>query len=660
MSLGFVRGNVCRPPSTFAPSPKSLCINSIPESLAKAMYKNNPKGFPDSSKHRIEGSIIRTKADDVMEKEMNRSKTDDTSSKIPEQLIHNFRIKGSHPNQIKSVDARSFQQDQQGGPGSLPQPHCQGTRPRHRVQEFRKIPSGFNKEMKIADQPHNQRKNRYRNNYPCNKTKFGPPAKANGDNDVFIYGYKTFNEFIASQGPKDFNTNTLGDFWRMIVENQCSVIVMIAKLTEGGRVKVAQYWPELVGNSFMYGLVEVTLTKYVECLDYCIRYFTVKMAGNMMAVQQYQFLAWPDHDVPQSPHSFAQLAHTLRRIPRTGPMVVHCSAGIGRTGTLILVLSLLDQLNGAGYIDAPTELIKHRTCRARLIENTIQYRFAHQLLLEMLFGQVTSFPKDQYEGILTAMHKKNPKVLQDQYQKLKELVKDLSYRWGENPVHQKLNRTQDILPVDGRQVFLQMVGGKGESQYINAVRVNGLRQRDAILVTEHPMIHTVHQPHSGFREIRINRSVFFNIYTHCAMAMCSYVIAGPEIQLNFITISQIKLHQAKTVCRITQVMIFLIINRNRVHNNADDNVEQSLTWKDIPEKLCSTKHLVFVVAQIHLPTNTSLALKNIITFTDAVISSNLAQILSFVHSRLRLRDTRRDIGLYKNIHEILFLKRYLV
>ncbi|XP_068244376.1 receptor-type tyrosine-protein phosphatase epsilon-like [Palaemon carinicauda] len=362
-------------------------------------------------------------------------------------------------------------------------------------EEFMKIPFIYQKSMAAYHMTVNRRKNRYTNNfvYDDTRVKLTPTGSIVGSdyiNASFIRGFNPSKGYIATQGPKDFNENTIEDFWRMVWEQKVRVIIMLARVMESGKVKVAQYWPDLLGGEMEHGQFRVKLLAEESRLDYYQRKISVTYENESREVIQFQFTSWPDHSVPDLPFSFALMLKETRSFEPTGPMVVHCSAGIGRTGTFLMTMLCLDQLESRGYVDAPLILRDLRLSRPRLVENTAQYHFSHRVLLEILVGQVTSFSVTNFVSCAedwTALKEK----LEKQYEMLRTLLPDVTYKWGENAAHVTMNRSQNILPVDGRQVYLQNESGTSGSQYINAINISNISSPDSIIVTEHPLASTL-------------------------------------------------------------------------------------------------------------------------------------------------------------------------
>ncbi|XP_069936126.1 receptor-type tyrosine-protein phosphatase epsilon [Cherax quadricarinatus] len=366
-------------------------------------------------------------------------------------------------------------------------------------EEFKSVPAILDKSCSHGKLQDNLKKNRYRNNLPYDDTRVKLPLindlpHSDYINANYVQGHTRAEAFIATQGPKDFNADTVGDFWRMIWHTRCSLIVMVASLMENGKVKVARYWPE--GEQLLHkDDLQVKLISTEVKMDFIIRTLQISKDKETREVRHYQYTSWPDHGVPQNPYGLAQMINNLTLEATTGPVTVHCSAGIGRTGTVLLVLLMLDQLNTSGYIDPHLALVHLREGRPRLVENTAQYTFGHQVLLEVLSGVTTSYKCSNFSEALEVLRLPQPpsntSIMHQQFQKLKNLPKDMSFKFGKNPACAHLNRSQDILPADNRMVFLQNFGDNLESQYINVVRVNGMDMKNAYLAGEHPQQHTL-------------------------------------------------------------------------------------------------------------------------------------------------------------------------
>lgn len=241
----------------------------------------------------------------------------------------------------------------------------------------------------------NANKNRYTDVMPYDSTRvklFPVPGVPGSDyiNANFIQGYDEDSWMIATQGPLQ---NTCSDFWRMIWEQRVAVIAMLAKLKEGGREKVYQYWPDEVGIARQYDSIEVKLIAAADERDFVLRTFilTHKPTGKTRELRHLQYLVWPDHGVPIDPSSFLAFALEVRRA-HTGntPLVSHCSAGVGRAGTFLAALLQMRQYDQEGTIDVPEVVSRMRRERPLIVQTASQYVFLHQVLVEYIVSRVSS------------------------------------------------------------------------------------------------------------------------------------------------------------------------------------------------------------------------------------------------------------------------------
>eukprot|EP00026_Physarum_polycephalum_P004129 Phypoly_transcript_04146.p1 GENE.Phypoly_transcript_04146~~Phypoly_transcript_04146.p1 ORF type:complete len:580 (+),score=86.30 Phypoly_transcript_04146:82-1821(+) len=220
----------------------------------------------------------------------------------------------------------------------------------------------------------NKEKNRYVNILPCDSTRvrLAPIAGVDGSDYInanFIDGDGTERAYIATQGPL---MHTRGDFWRMVWENNSSIVVMLGKEKENDRVKVDRYWPEEGEPPLHFHNIRVTLKQKQYDANQSIAVRTLELSyfpssshpssndqigqaqyaqythpqAQTRKVLHYQYEGWPDHGVPPSAAPIRELVRTIEKekegaqhlpTPQPSPMVVHCSAGVGRTGTFVTI-----------------------------------------------------------------------------------------------------------------------------------------------------------------------------------------------------------------------------------------------------------------------------------------------------------------------------------
>ncbi|XP_071520633.1 receptor-type tyrosine-protein phosphatase mu-like isoform X1 [Panulirus ornatus] len=308
--------------------------------------------------------------------------------------------------------------------------------------EFLSVPASMSKSCSDAERQENRMKNRYGYNLPYNETRVKlaclPGFSSDYINASYIQGHSRPRAFIATQGPMDYPFYTVGDFWRMVWETNTHTIVMLTTLKKTGTVRVVQYWPQKEGQPMVKDDIQVTLLSSEVKIDFIIRRLQVSKGTEVRSVVQYHYKAWPDHALPQSPFGLAQMLNHLMDGYRTGPITVHCSAGTGPTGTIILVMYILEQLSTSGYMDVCEALTTLRNGRAKLVENKFEYVFSHQLLQEILTGMKKRYHCGDFPREVAKLRMPQPhtriSLIQKQFKELKALPKDLTYNIAKNPV----------------------------------------------------------------------------------------------------------------------------------------------------------------------------------------------------------------------------------
>ncbi|KAM7378584.1 hypothetical protein PAMA_013474 [Pampus argenteus] len=249
--------------------------------------------------------------------------------------------------------------------------------------EFAEIPMNFI-DPKELDIPNHGPKNRYKTILPNPHSRVILKSKSCNDllssyiNANYIRGYLGDEKaYIATQGPM---VNTVNDFWLMAWQEEAPVIVMITKLKEKNE-KCVLYWPEKRG---IYGKVEVLVNSVRECEHFTTRSLTLKCGNQTRTLQHYWYTSWPDHKTPDSALPLLQLMADVetdrRTAAATGPVIVHCSAGIGRTGCFIATTIGCRQLQLEGVVDVLSIICQLRADRGGMIQTGEQYEFVHHAL----------------------------------------------------------------------------------------------------------------------------------------------------------------------------------------------------------------------------------------------------------------------------------------
>ncbi|EDL27484.1 protein tyrosine phosphatase, receptor type, J, isoform CRA_a [Mus musculus] len=246
-----------------------------------------------------------------------------------------------------------------------------------------------------AEIAENRGKNRYNNvlPYDISRVKLSVQTHSTDDyiNANYMPGYHSKKDFIATQGPLP---NTLKDFWRMVWEKNVYAIVMLTKCVEQGRTKCEEYWPSKQAQD--YGDITVAMTSEVVLPEWTIRDFVVKNMQNSEShpLRQFHFTSWPDHGVPDTTDLLINFRYLVRdymkQIPPESPILVHCSAGVGRTGTFIAIDRLIYQIENENTVDVYGIVYDLRMHRPLMVQTEDQYVFLNQCVLDIIRAQKDS------------------------------------------------------------------------------------------------------------------------------------------------------------------------------------------------------------------------------------------------------------------------------
>ncbi|KAF7694166.1 receptor-type tyrosine-protein phosphatase beta [Silurus meridionalis] len=251
---------------------------------------------------------------------------------------------------------------------------------------------GRNQTLDAARLPENRCKNRYNNILPYDATRvklscLEDDPSSDYINASFMPGNNFRREYIATQGPLP---GTKDDFWRMVWEQNVHNVVMVTQCVEKGRVKCDQYWP-LDREPLYYGDLVVHMLSESVLSEWTIREFKIFCEGQLSyprIVRHFHYTVWPDHGVPETTQSLVQFVRTVRdyidRVSGSGPTVVHCSAGVGRTGTFIVLDRALQQLDTHGTVDIYGCVFDLRLHRSHMVQTESQYVYLHQCVRDVL------------------------------------------------------------------------------------------------------------------------------------------------------------------------------------------------------------------------------------------------------------------------------------
>ncbi|XP_060900418.1 receptor-type tyrosine-protein phosphatase S-like isoform X2 [Labrus mixtus] len=345
----------------------------------------------------------------------------------------------------------------------------------------------------------NKPKNRYANVIAYDHTRviLAPLEGILGSDYInanYIDGYRKQNAYIATQGPL---AETFGDFWRMVWEQRAASVVMMTRLEEKSRIKCDQYWPSR--GTETYGMIQVTLLDTMELATFCVRTLSLHKSGSSerREVRQFQFTSWPDHGVPEYPTPFLNF---LRRVkacnpPDAGPIIAHCSAGVGRTGCFIVIDAMLERIRHERTVDIYGHVTLMRSQRNYMVQTEDQYSFIHESLLEAvacgntevaarsLYSYMQKLSKVETGEHVTGMELEFKRLANTKAHTSRFVTANL-------PCNKFKNRLVNIMPYETTRVCLQPIRGLEGSDYINSSYIDGYRQQRGYIATQGPLAET--------------------------------------------------------------------------------------------------------------------------------------------------------------------------
>ncbi|XP_058447776.1 tyrosine-protein phosphatase 69D [Malaya genurostris] len=397
--------------------------------------------------------------------------------------------------------------------------------------EFELLPDKFaDRTTKNSDLKENIHKNRYPDikSYDQTRVKLSTMNGLSGSDYInanFVIGYKERKKFICAQGPMD---STIVDFWRMIWEQHLEIIVMLTNLEEYNKTKCAKYWPENINDSTQYGDIMITFMSDNYYADYIIRNLkvtkrNVNSAGEEVEetryISQYHYLTWKDFMAPEHPQGITKF---IKRINseyslQRGPILVHCSAGVGRTGTFVALDTLTQQLNEEGQVSIFNTICDMRYQRNFLVQSLKQYIFLYRALTELAYFGDTEI--DQKSLASTVENLKQPSAdnpdickLEAQFQRIKSFQEDTrrTTAIGGSEDNKTKNRSDTCAPYDKNRVILAPIPGHDNCTYINASFIDGYDDENNFIITQDPMENTIFDFWRMIFEQRIKTIVMFS------------------------------------------------------------------------------------------------------------------------------------------------------
>uniref|UniRef100_A0A8C8LTE0 Receptor-type tyrosine-protein phosphatase C n=1 Tax=Oncorhynchus tshawytscha TaxID=74940 RepID=A0A8C8LTE0_ONCTS len=414
------------------------------------------------------------------------------------------------------------------------------------LQEFQSIPRIFSRNtVREAKKSCNQPKNRYVDILPC---KWSYVNTAVPRQNTLSY----MNTAVPRQNTLSYmNTaeETVGDFWRMVWEQQSSIIVMVTRCEESNRNKCAQYWPSPEREVEIFEGFVVKLNREEHCPDYIIRHLSLTNKREKSAereVTHIQFTSWPDHGVPGEPHLLLKLRRRVNAFKNlfSGPIVIHCSAGVGRTGTYMGIDAMMEGLEAEGRVDIYGYVVKLRRQRCLMVQVEAQYILIHQALIEHnQFGETEISLAELHPTLGTLKQRdpgNEPTLLEAEFQRLPRYKNWRTFNTGINEENKKKNRSSSVIPYDYNRVLVKLEDESSHDQddddddddssdeedeestkYINATQIDGYWCQRSLIAAQGPLADTTGDFWQMVFQKKVNTIVMLSDLTEGDQEFCS-------------------------------------------------------------------------------------------------------------------------------------------
>ncbi|WKY06267.1 hypothetical protein Q1695_006452 [Nippostrongylus brasiliensis] len=255
-------------------------------------------------------------------------------------------------------------------------------------------------------------KNRYLNIGAIESSRVRINSSSNEGSDYINANYidscEKRNAYIATQAPLP---STFADFWEMIWQERSNIIVVITNMIEDGRRKCDQYWPSSPSSPQTHGSFQVGIVSEVSNTHFVHRILSLRIAKCVppteRRVHQLHFKGWPDHGVPDTVFPLLTFMHYVAEIHSTGPIVVHCSAGVGRSGSYILVDSMRRHLISFRKLNLMGHLVHMRRQREKLVQTVEQYILCHEAVRQLIRHGITRVHSDLFQRYLNYLGEEN-------------------------------------------------------------------------------------------------------------------------------------------------------------------------------------------------------------------------------------------------------------
>ncbi|CAG2211544.1 PTPRT [Mytilus edulis] len=339
-------------------------------------------------------------------------------------------------------------------------------------KEYSMLPKGSNFKHSEGEREENRQKNRFLTTFAYDHSR------------VTLEIYDNSTDYINANYIKNYSK----DKAYIATQENVDTIVMVTKLMEGEKKKCEQYWPESTYKQLVIGKFTLKMLVEKENTVYTYRCIQLSCENTNRTVHHFHFTKWPDHDVPDK----TDLINFYRKVKSTptnlsGPMVVHCSAGIGRTGTFLALDALYEHGKTTGFVNIMEYTHMMRQDRMNMIQTVEQYATVYDVLVEAFTVPQYAIPRQDFLNMLDS------RLIEREYQKLQDLkpvTEANKFQAGKRKENVPKNAVQNILPHDDYRPYL-MSYGRSSNDYINAVKIPSFTEGSNIFVTQYPLLNTI-------------------------------------------------------------------------------------------------------------------------------------------------------------------------
>ena len=325
--------------------------------------------------------------------------------------------------------------------------------------------------------------------------------------------------YIVTQGPMN---NTVTDFWSMVWEERSPGIVMLTKTFDYIRVMSVQYWPGGPREE-QYGEVWVRLVEERRYASFIQRTFRLRRGDKWREINHLQFTEWPCYSSPNSGAllTFRQRVSALMESSQlTGPPVVHCHDGGGRSGVYVMLDANINLIRRSAQVNIFSYLAEIKRGRPGLVANQEQYRLIYSLVEEFLILGSTSFSVAEF----LALSEEKVREEQERVDRVRPVLSQGDCAGGHRVENRNKNRSVLVLPPDKHRPYITSFQGNDCTDYINAVFVDGYSHLNEFIVTEWPLSNTV----QNFWSMLYDHDVVTVVVLDCPKHSAKYPGFWPE------------------------------------------------------------------------------------------------------------------------------------